>query len=249
MKVSILIDIARMVFATTSASAPLSSAALTQAPRETRLVLTTLAALAHAATAPASAAGVTALRAEGFRLVRAPGEPATWWLVGADAAGAMYAALEAAELIRGGGAAALRETEQAPAVAERGIKFNLPLDARSPSYSDASDSAQQNIATVWDLAFSRELIDRLARDRYNLVSLWNLHPFPSLVRVPEYPDVALADVLRSRVAWRENYALQATGLDAPEILGPVETLRHLTIDEKIEFWRAVMRSGSIAFRP
>ena len=36
----------------------------------------------------------------------------------------------------------------------------------------------------------------MARHRYNLLSLWSLHPFPSMVRVPEYPDVALADVKR-----------------------------------------------------
>jgi hypothetical protein len=162
---------------------------------------------------------------------------------GADAAGAMYGAMEVAETIRLGGPAAVRDLERAPHLRVRGMKFNAPLDARTPSYSDPADAAQKNIATMWDAAFWRELIDRLARDRYNLVSLWSLHPFPSLVRVPEYPDVALADVQRSKIAWKELYTLQAMGLDTPEILGHTETLRRLTIDEKIAFWREVLRYG------
>jgi hypothetical protein len=169
----------------------------------------------------------------------------TVWVVGHDTAGTMYGGLEVAERLRiePRGLVAIGDLDRQPHLRERGVKFNVPLDARSPSYSDPGDSAQQNIGTVWELTFWREFIDRLARHRYNLISLWNLHPFPSLVRVPEYPGVALADVQRSRVAWKEHYALQATGLDAPEILGNVETLDRLSIDEKIAFWREVMRYG------
>ena len=194
-------------------------------------------------------AAPVALRPEGFSLRVARAAPAATtekpevFILGYDDAGLMYGGLEVAELLRTRGVASLADTDQNPHLIERGVKFNIPLDARSPSYSDAGDSAQQNIATVWEMSFWREFIDRLARQRFNLVSLWNLHPFPSLIRVPEYPDVALADVQRSLVSWKEHYALQATGLDAPEILGNVETLQRLTIDEKIAFWREVMRYG------
>lgn len=184
---------------------------------------------------------------ESFRLVvrRTGGAefPDEVRIEGADAAGAMYGAFELAEQLRVGGWAGVRETAREPHVRERGVKFNAPLDARSPSYSDASTAAQENIATMWDQAFWREFIDRLARDRFNLISLWNLHPFPSLVRVPEYPDVALADVQRSRGPWQEYHTLQAVDLDAPALLNHTETLRRLAIDEKIAFWREVMRHG------
>ncbi len=181
---------------------------------------------------------------ESFR-VRVSGEGAAREIriEGADAAGAMYGAMEVAETIRLGGLAVVQDLEKTPHLRVRGMKFNAPLDVRTPSYSDPSDAAQQNIATMWDASFWRELIDRLARDRFNFVTLWNLHPFPSLVRVPEYPDVALADVQRSTVAWKEHYPLQAMGLDAPEILGNTETLRRMTIDDKIAFWREVLRYG------
>lgn len=181
---------------------------------------------------------------ESFRIrVTGDGAAREIRIEGADPAGTMYGALEVAETIRLDGPAAVRDLDRTPHLRVRGMKFNAPLDARTPSYSDPSDAAQQNIATMWDASFWRELIDRLARDRYNLVTLWSLHPFPSLVRVPEYPDVALADVQRSKVAWKEHYPLQAMGLDAPEILGHTETLRRLTIDEKIAFWREVLRYG------
>jgi hypothetical protein len=73
--------------------------------------------------------------------------------------------------------------------------------------------------------------------------LWSLHPFPSLVKVPDYPDVALDDVKRSTVQWKEYYSLNGMGFDAPEIVNNTETLKKMTIDEKIDFWRRVMRYG------
>ncbi len=91
--------------------------------------------------------------------------------------------------------------------------------------------------------FWTEYIDTLARYRYNFVSLWNLHPFPSLVKVPQYPDVALDDVWRSKVQWQENYSLNGLGFVTDEILQDVEVVRKMTIDEKIDFWRRVMAYG------
>lgn len=238
-------------FAADEITAAFRAARLDPSALHVRFTLTTSPTL-PALLQSARIAPPAALRPEGFSLrlerpsptsTSAPSASPTVHILAPDPAGLLYGGLEVAELIRTRGVAAVTDTDQNPHLAERGVKFNIPLDARSPSYSDAGDSAQQNIATVWDMTFWREFIDRLARHRFNLVSLWNLHPFPSLVRVPEYPDVALADVQRSKVSWKEHYALQATGLDAPEILGNVETLKRLTIDEKIAFWREVMRYG------
>jgi len=182
------------------------------------------------------------LQPEGFALrVVSTGPARAIRVVGADAAGAMYGALELAEMIRIGGLEGVRETVQNPYMAMRGTKFNIPLDVRTPSYTDVCDAAQQNIAQMWSFDFWREYFDALARYRYNFVSFWSLHPFPSLVQVPEYPDVALDDVQRSTGPWQENYSLNGMGFDAPEILGNVETLRRMTIDEKIAFWRKMMR--------
>jgi hypothetical protein len=133
------------------------------------------------------------------------------------------------------------DTDRNPHMPMRGVKFNIPLDLRNPSYSDMSDAAQENIATVWDFEFWRAYLDQLARARYNFVSLWNEHPFPSMVRVPEFPDVALDDVWRSTIRFEEHYPTIGTGLVTPAMLAQVEVLHRLTIDQKIDFWRRVLR--------
>jgi hypothetical protein len=123
----------------------------------------------------------------------------------------------------------------------RGVKFNVPLDLRTPSYSDMSDAAQKNIGTVWDMTFWRDYLDALAHDRYNFVSLWSLHPFPSMVKVPEFPDVALDDVWRSTIAFDEDYSTRTTDIVTPAMLARKEIVKQLTIDQKTAFWREVMR--------
>ena len=183
-----------------------------------------------------------ALKEEGYSLrTTSKTDLPTYWVIGADAAGVMYGGLELAEIIRVDGLGGVRDVDQNPYLAMRGTKFNIPLDARTPSYSDVCDAAQKNILEMWSLDFWKEYIDHLARYRYNFVSLWSLHPFPSMVKVPEYPDVALDDVKRSTVQWNEYYAGNGTEFDSPEILGNLETLKKMTIEEKIAFWREVMR--------
>ncbi|MEJ0087106.1 MAG: carbohydrate-binding family 6 protein [Pseudomonadota bacterium] len=192
-----------------------------------------------------SAAGANidsaAIGAEGFALRHSIRDGRhIFSIVSRDAGGAMYGGLELAEQIRTRGIEDVVDTDRNPYMSLRGTKFNLPLDLRTPSYSDMSDSAQQNIATVWDFDFWRAYLDALARDRYNMLSLWNLHPFPSMVKVPEFPDVALNDVWRSKIQFDEDYSTRTIGLVTPAMLANKEALKKLTIDEKIDFWRRVM---------
>ena len=167
--------------------------------------------------------------------------PTTLVVSGADACGAMYGGLDVAEAIRLGTAADLKAGEHTPYIARRGIKFNIPLDARTPSYSDAGDSAQQNIPEMWSLDFWHEFLDAMARDRFNVLSLWNLHPFPSMVKVPEYPDVALDDVMRTTVKFDSTYSTSGADMVRPSHLAHLETVKKLTIAQKIAFWREVMQ--------
>ncbi len=164
-------------------------------------------------------------------------------LTASDAAGSMYGELELAEQIKLYGWEGIKEVRENPYMKMRGTKFNIPLDLRTPSYSHASDAAQNNIAEMWNFDFWKAYIDHIAKDRYNFISCWSLHPFPSLIKVPEYPDIALDNVHRSTVEWDEYYSLGAQGLDSPEILDNYEVLKKITIDEKIAFWRKVMAYG------
>ena len=187
---------------------------------------------------------LTNLESEGFSLIIVQGnEGRTYYVAGFDGPGLMYGAFELAEQIRLKGINGVTETKQNPYMKDRGVKFNIPLDVRTPSYTDASEAAQKNIATVWDFNFWKEFIDRLALDRFNLISLWNLNPFPSMVKVAGYPEASLNDVERSTGKWKEYYPTNGRNLSTPEILKHVEILKKMTIDQKIAFWRKVMAYG------
>ncbi|HKI87853.1 MAG TPA: hypothetical protein VKA38_02425, partial [Draconibacterium sp.] len=162
-------------------------------------------------------------------------------IIAEDNAGAMYGGLEVAEQIQIGGLKGVSEQAQNPYMKMRGTKFNIPLDVRTPSYTDMSDVAQKNIPEMWSFDFWKEYIDNMARYRYNFISLWSLHPFPSLVKVPGYEEIALNDVKRSIADLKENYDLNGTGFDAPEIVDNTETVKKMSIDEKIKFWQKVMK--------
>jgi hypothetical protein len=161
--------------------------------------------------------------------------------LGADSEGAMYGGMDLAEAVKLGTALTLRDSDHEPRIERRGIKFNAPLDDRTPSYSDNSDAAQANIQEMWSFDFWREFLDEMARHRYNVLSLWNLHPFPSMVRVPEYPDVALEDVKRTRYRMDETYSHSGSDMVRPELLQDLETVKTMSIGDKIRFWRDVMQ--------
>ena len=181
-----------------------------------------------------------ALPPQGYRIERME-SPAGFRITGGDPTGAMYGGLDIAEAIRIHALNELPEGEHRPYIPRRGIKFNIPLDVRTPSYSDNGDSFQANIPEVWSTAFWHEFLDEMARHRYNVLTLWNLHPFPSIVRVPEFPDVALNDVWRTRVRLDDSFSHSGSDMVRPEMLRDVEIVRRMTIDEKIAFWRHVMQ--------
>ncbi|MBM4029321.1 MAG: hypothetical protein FJ280_28585, partial [Planctomycetes bacterium] len=137
---------------------------LARAPQGTRMVL---ASSAEESRRVAGELGVTPLGStagQSYALRRkAEGTRTTYVVLGADPVGAMYGGLDLAEAVRLGTLADLQDSEHTPYIARRGIKFNIPLDARTPSYSDAGDAAQQNIPEMWSLEFWREFLDELAR--------------------------------------------------------------------------------------
>ncbi|NLH16761.1 MAG: hypothetical protein GX455_09285, partial [Phycisphaerae bacterium] len=163
------------------------------------------------------------------------------WVIGGDPVGAMYGGQDIAEAMKIGGLDTLADGDHVPYIAKRGIKFNIPLDLRTPSYSDCSDAFQANIPEMWSMDFWRAFIDTMAEHRFNVLTLWNLHPFPSIVKVPEFPDVALADVWRTKIPFDDSFSFSGSDMLRPAMLKDVEVLRRLTIDEKIAFWRQVMQ--------
>ena len=174
----------------------------------------------------ASAAGGYRRKAEGTDItVSAP-----------DDSGFMYALLDLAEELHGG--IRPEDAEVVPYIRNRGIKFNIPLDARVPSYTDAGTSAFMNIANMWDMEFWREFLDRMAENKYNVLSLWTLSPFPALVRIPEFPEACIDDVMVSAVPVKAT--TRGIGMYSEDMADHLVTVRKMTIEEKTEFWRQVM---------
>jgi hypothetical protein len=79
--------------------------------------------------------GVSGLEPQATRSAASPADGTTrWWAIGHDPAGAMYAALELAETARlDGHLDKVIDRQVNPFIARRGIKFNIPLDARTPA--------------------------------------------------------------------------------------------------------------------
>jgi hypothetical protein len=166
-------------------------------------------------------------------------------VIGSDANGAMYGGLEVAEYVKLG--LPIITVKRSPFVKKRGVKFNIPLDARSPSYDDSGDAAQNNIQTVWDFKFWKAYLDDMARNRYNVLSLWNAHPYPSIIKVNEYPEVALDDVYRIGVDLKPEFkksgksgpwGSEGININKPGVL---KLVKKMNIDEKISHWQQVFQ--------
>lgn len=155
-------------------------------------------------------------QAYGVRTTTAPQK--SYWALGGDANGAMYGGLQIAENIKFTGFTGDHHTEESPAILQRGIKLNIPFDKGSVPYGRSQvDGINHAILQVWDMTFWTTWLDEMARNRYNVLSLWSNHPFTSMLKLPDYPDVAIQDV---------------TDFDGNKM--------KLSIDEKIEFWRQMM---------
>jgi len=172
--------------------------------------------------------------------VKAAGSQKVIYVLSDDKTGAMYGGLDIAEAIRLGTIGLISDSDSKPYLERRGIKFNIPLDLRTPSYSDMGDAAQQNIPVVWEMDFWKQQFDEMARNRYNVISFWSENPFPSLVKIPEFPKIALDDVWRTKTKLGDDFSLSGKGYLTPEMLNNYEIVKKITIDQKIEFWKRVM---------
>jgi len=172
--------------------------------------------------------------------VKETGSQKVIYVLSGDKSGAMYGGFDIAEAIRLGTIELISDSDNKPYLERRGIKFNIPLDLRTPSYSDMGDAAQQNIPVVWEMDFWQQQFDEMARNRYNVISFWSENPFPSLVKIPEFPEIALDDVWRTKTKLGDDFSLSGKGYLTTEMLNNYEVVKKITIDEKIEFWKRVM---------
>ena len=117
---------------------------------------------------------------EGYRLSFSGGRLE---IVYSDAPGAMYGLLDVAEQI------AMGKTWKsvAPGVSRphtriRALKFNLPWTPYR-----VGPSMAEHLEVCRDLAFWQKFIDQMAVNRFNVLSLWSVHPFSYMVKPVNFP--------------------------------------------------------------
>lgn len=127
------------------------------------------------------------LAAEGYQLVHQNGK---LLIIGADEKGAMYGTLDVAEQLQHNGEdlRQVQEKKEEPRLNFRAIKFNLPIVAYR---SSLSLTQQENV--VFNLKFWESFLDMMAADRFNILSLWSMHPFHYMVKSKSFPEACPFD--------------------------------------------------------
>jgi hypothetical protein len=121
-------------------------------------------------------------------------------VLGGDARGLIYGALALAVTLRNGTALAeVKPAAEKPRLEFRGIKYNLPWE----TYRE-STALNQHIPTAKDLKYWEAFLDMMVENRFNVVSLWNMHPFTFMMRPKNFPEASpWSD--EEQEQWRQLY--------------------------------------------
>ena len=106
-------------------------------------------------------------------------------VTGGGTNGLVYGLYELKDLLSKG-ITEIPDIDQAPHYSFRAIKFNLPW----ASYR-RSEALHQHYETCRDTSFWKSFLDMMVENRFNKLTLWNLHPFHFLVRTEKYPEANL----------------------------------------------------------
>ena len=123
------------------------------------------------------------LGAEAFSIIP---EDKVITIYGGDKRGLIYGALAMAEHL--GNGVSLEDVKQEdgkPNLEFRGIKFDLPWDTYRPS-----SALDQHFETVRDLKYWEAFLDMMVENRFNVISLWNLHPYTYMIKSKNFPEAS-----------------------------------------------------------
>jgi hypothetical protein len=105
-------------------------------------------------------------------------------LTAVDPVGAMYGAMDVAEQISMGKTwKTLTPKTANPHFTVRALKVNLPWS----SYR-SGPAMEVHTDVCKDLAYWQKLLDQMAENHFNVLSLWNIHPFPFMVKPANFPE-------------------------------------------------------------
>lgn len=121
-------------------------------------------------------------------------------ITGGDGNGVIYGALSLAEDFRNGTTIQnLKKRSEAPKLAFRGIKYDLPWDTYRHSY--ALDQHQE---TCSDVNYWKAFLDMMVENRFNALTLWNLHPYTFMIKPKNFPEASPWNDQEMR-AWKKLF--------------------------------------------
>ena len=131
--------------------------------------------------------GTEAPGVEGFILE--VGEGGALIVAGTDDSGTLYGCLELARRIRASRALPAKLSDrEAPVFHLRGPCLGMQKTTLLPGYSEYEyPYTPQLFPFFYDKEFWQGYLDFLAANRMNTLYLWSGHPFPSLIKLPDYP--------------------------------------------------------------
>ena len=111
------------------------------------------------------------------------------YVIGADSIGAQYGLREVMDhWLVNGTIRTIAEKTTRPFLEYRILKFNLPW---SPYRKN--EATDMHLGVCRDLAFWERFLDMMVDNRFNVLSLWNNHPFPFMVRSESFPKATPFD--------------------------------------------------------
>lgn len=167
------------------------------------------------------------LGAQSYEILTTGKQALSYWVLAGDASGSMYGGLQLAEDLGSDGFGKTYSSRVSPLILRRGAKLNMAFDRRLPTYAGNErfhTSAALSIKQTWDFAFWEEWIDQQARNRFNVLTVWNHNPFPALVTVPGFEDATLPYI--------EGSKHSTDGFKEDKSLTP---------ENRIRFWKKVMK--------
>ena len=108
---------------------------------------------------------------------------------GGDERGLIYGCLSLCEDVRNGlPISRIAPKKEKPHVPFRAIKFDLPWDTYRHSYA-----LDLHGETCRDTMYWKAFLDMMVENRFNSLSLWNLHPYPYLIKSKNFPEASPFD--------------------------------------------------------
>lgn len=121
------------------------------------------------------------LQSEGFQILKRNNDV---FIIGGDAKGLNYGILDLRDQLElGKSLEEIEEKVENPRFPFRAIKFNLPW---SPYRT--SEALALHMETVKDTVFWESFLDMMVDNRFNALTLWNLHPYTFMIQPEKYPE-------------------------------------------------------------